>query len=172
MKSKYVTLAVVSALVAACGGGSPDNRAPVNQAPNITAIADQSTVANNASQPIAFSVADEQVGSLAISVTSDRQQLVPDSGLSLDGSGTARALTVTPIIDMTGDAFITIIITDQEGLSASTSFSLAVNAEQKSMQQFARDTFATSEDDEPVFINAVEFSQDADDDDFADLLAQ
>ena len=40
------------------------------------------------------------------------------------------------------------------------------------MQQFIRAAFASSADDDPELINAVEFAQDADDDDFADLLAQ
>lgn len=172
MRIITVSLAVASALLAACGSDSADNRAPVNEAPSITAIGDQNTVANSTSQPIAFVVSDEQAGNLAISATSDRQLLVPDGSLSLSGGGTERTLTVTPTADMTGDAFITIVVTDQGGLSAGTSFLLTVDAEQKSMQQFTRETFVGSEDDEPAFINAVEFAQDADDDDFADLLAQ
>jgi len=156
MKIMTVSLAVASVLLAACGGDSADNRAPVNQAPSITAIGDQNTVANTTSQPIAFVVTDEQAGNLQISATSDRQLLVPDGSLSLNGGGTERTLSVSPVADMTGDAFITIVVTDQGGLSASTSFLLIVG----------------SEDDEPAFINAVEFAQDADDDDFADLLAQ
>ena len=172
MKTMYAGLVSVTMLVAACSSGSSDSPPPMNTAPGITAIADQAMSANGTSQPIAFAVNDEQLGSLAISAMSDRQQVVPDSGLTLTGSGGSRTITATPVIDTTGDAFITIIVTDQEGLSASTSFLLTVNAEQKSLLQFARDTFAASEDDDPALINAVEFVQDADDDDFADLLAQ
>ena len=103
---------------------------------------------------------------------SDRQQVVPDDGLVLAGSGADRTITVTPVDDVTGDAFITIVVTDPTGLSASASFLLVVDPEQRSMNQFARDTFATEADDEPVLINAVEFVMDAEEDDFADLLAQ
>ena len=83
----------------------------------------------------------------------------------------SRTLTVNPVVDMTGDAMITIIVRDAENLAASSSFLLTVTAEQKSMQQFTRDNFVSTPDDEPELINAVEFAQDADDDDFADLLA-
>lgn len=173
MKTLYVSLAALTALLAGCGGSSGD-RAPVdqNQAPTISAIADQATSANQESAPIAFSVMDENVTGLTISVTSDRQNVVPDSALALSGAAASRSLTATPVIDTTGDAMITIIATDDGGLSASTSFLLTVNAEQRSMAQFARDTFVTAEDDEPELVNAVEFLQDAEDDDFADLLAQ
>jgi len=158
--------------VTACSGSGSNDRAPVNQAPSIAAIAGQNTVANATSAPIAFSVFDEQVSSLSISASSDRQQVIPDSNLSLAGTGNERTVTATPLPDVTGDAFITIVATDAEGLSASTSFLLIVDAEQRSMQQFARDTFATDANEDPVLINAVEFAMDAEADDFADLLAQ
>ncbi len=171
MKRIHTSLIALTVLLSACGDSS-NNRAPVNQAPTISAISDVSATANQPSAPIPFSVADEEIGSLSIAVTSDRPNLVPDSGLSISGSGANRMLTATPIDDVVGDARISLVLTDREGLSASTSFLLTVDAEQRSIQQFARDAFATAEDDEPVLVNAVEFLQDADDDDFADLLAQ
>ena len=172
MKTQAISLLAASVLLAACSGGGSDDPAPVNQAPQIAAIADQTIAANGTSAAIAFSVSDENPAALAVSVTSDRQQVVPDGGIQLAGTGTDRSITVTPVVDTTGDAFITIVATDSAGLSASTSFLLAVDPEQRSMQQFARDAFAADADGEPDLINAVEFAQDAEDDDFADLLAQ
>ena len=64
---------------------------------------------------------------------------------------------------------ITTVVTDREGLSASSAFVLTVVPEQLSIQQFARSTFAEADNDEPTLINAVEFLQDADGDDFTDL---
>ncbi len=171
MKRRYLSLAAVSTLLAACGGSGGD-RPAVNLAPQIDVIAARSTTANGTSQPIAFSIADEDVDGVAITVSSDRQRLVPDTGIALAGSGSARSLTVTPELDETGDAFITVVVSDRQGLSASASFLLTVLPERKSMQQFARDAFAAGEDGEPVLINAVEFAEDAEADDFADLLAQ
>ena len=174
MKYKIQIVALIGLLVAGCGGGSDFSPAPapVNTAPTISAIADQNTTANEQSAAIAFTVTDEQTSNLSISVSSDNQQVVSDSGLVLGGNGTTRSLTITPVIDTLGDAFITIIVSDQAGLLASTSFLLTIIPQQKSIQQFVRTEFAQVEDGEPALINAVAFEQDADNDDFADLLAQ
>ena len=172
MNLKNLTVATIGLLVAACGNGSDPAPAPINAAPTISVIADQSTMANQASAPIAFTVTDEQLSSLGLSATSDNQEVVPDTGLVLGGSGGDRTLTVTPTLDRLGDAFITVTVTDQAGLSASTTFLLTIDPQQVSVQQFTRTTFALSADGDPELINAIEFTQDADNDDFADLLAQ
>ncbi len=171
MKLINAGLVVAVSLLAACGSDSAVDRQPVNQAPTVSAIPSSNTMANGPSQAIAFSVSDESVNSVAISASSDRPQLVPDEAIVIAGNGAHRTLTITPTADRTGDAMITVIARDTNGLAASSSFLLTVIAEQKSMQQFARDVFSSPEDDEPALINAVEFAQDADDDDFADLLA-
>ena len=169
MKIKIQIATLLSLLVAGCGG-SGSSPAPVNTAPTISAIADQSTSANVSTSAIAFTVTGGT--SLSFSTSSDNQQVVPDSGLDLVSNGASGSITVTPVIDTVGDAFITIIVTDQAGLSASTSFLLAIVAEQASIQQFVRTEFARAENGEPALINAVAFDQDAANDDFADLLAQ
>ena len=172
MNFRYASIAVVSILVAACDGGSSTPPPAANQAPTISAITDLNVPANQASQPISFTVADEQVGNLSFSLMSDNTDVVSNDRLELGGSGANRTLTVTPVADITGDAFVTIIITDSAGLSAGTSFLLTVKPQQKSMQQFTRDSFGEEANDEPSLVNAIEFAQDADDDEFADLLAQ
>ena len=161
-------------LLAACSNDSADEiqRPPANQAPIVSAIAATVATANRSSQPIAFSVSDEDADALLISAMSDRPEIVPTDGIVVAGAGQQRTLTITPVVDMTGDAMITVIAEDEEGLAASASFLLTVAAEQRSMQQFVRDTFSDADSDEPALINAVEFTQDADDDDFADLLEQ
>lgn len=171
MKTRYTAMALISMLIAACGGGSGNTPPAANAAPTISPIADQSTDANKESQPISFNVTDEQVSNLSYELASDNQQVVPDDGLVLGGNGANRTLTITPVVDTLGDAFVTVIVTDADGLSASTSFLLTIAPEQLSLQQFARTSFAGSADDAPEFVNAVEFTQDADEDDFADLLA-
>jgi hypothetical protein len=170
MNMKNQLVALVGLLVAACGG--TDYSAPrANVAPTISAIADQSAVANQKSGPIAFTVSDEQTGNLSVSASSDNQQIIPDSEIELGGSGSARTLAVTPVIDSLGDAYVTVFATDQQGLTASASFLLTIDPEQLSMQQFTRVNFAEDSSGEPELVNAVEFDQDASEDDFADLLA-
>lgn len=169
MNRFILLMAATGVMLAACESdrGGP---APVNVAPTISAVADLSITANRTSPAIGFTVNDERPDSLTIVATSDRQQLLPDTGLVIGGSGSTRSLAATPVIDELGDALITIVVTDTAGLSASTAFLLTVDPEQKSMQQFARDAFAADANDEPALINAVEFAQDAEEDDFADLL--
>lgn len=169
MKLKYQVVALLGLLVAGCGG-SGSAPAPINAVPTISSIPNQSTSANVASPAIPFTVSSSS--SLSFNTSSDNQQVVPDSGLDLVSNGASGSITVTPVIDTLGDAFITIIVTDQVGLSASTSFLLTIVPQQASMQQFVRTEFARSPDGEPALINAIAFNQDAEFDDFADLLAQ
>ena len=170
MKTNLSVLLLVVSLLAACSSDSSGERE--NIAPILSDIASVNTTANAVSQPIDFRVFDENVSTLSFDVNSDRPEVVSNDAIQVVGSGSMRSLEITPVVDMTGDSMITIIATDAAGLAASTSFLLTVVPEQKSMSQFARDTFTATEDDEPALINAVEFDQDADDDDFADLLAQ
>jgi hypothetical protein len=169
MKIRYVMTVLAGLLVAGCSG---DGRVPADEIPTITAIADQNTTANEQSTVITFTVMDEELASLSISVSSDNQQVIPDSGLALGGNGADRTLTVTPTIDVLGDAFITIIVSDPLGQTAGTSFLLTVVPQQQSLQQWTRAVFLEDEADDPELINAISFAQDADDDDFADFLAQ
>ncbi len=169
MKIRIQIAALLVLLVAGCGG-SGSSTAPVNTAPTISTIPDHSTSANATSMAISFAVTS--TGGLSYNVSSDNQQVVPDSGLDLVSNGASGSITVTPVIDTVGDAFITIIATDPAGLSASTSFLLTVVPQQRSLQQFVRTEFARAEDGAPELINAVAFDQDAENDDFADLLQQ
>ncbi len=169
MKTRIQFFTLLSLLLAGCGG-SGSSPVPVSMAPTISAIPDQSTSANVTSAAILFTVTGAT--SLSYSVTSDNQQAVPDTGLDLVTNGAGGSITVTPVIDTLGDAFITIIATDQAGLSASTSFLLTIIPQQVSMQQFVRTEFTKAADGEPALINAIAFDLDAENDDFADLLAQ
>ena len=170
MRVSIASLVLLTALLAACDNSS-NTPPPVNQAPTVAAIAATSTTANGASQPISFEVSDENPATLQLTATSDNPLLVTDDAIVIGGSDGSRTLTITPTTDMTGDAQISVVAVDAGGLMDGASFLLTVTAEQKSMQQFTRDSFADDADDDPPLINAVEFAQDADEDDFADLLA-
>ena len=168
MKNTHFLIVLVGILVAGCSGGS--NPAPVDAAPTISAIADQSTMANVQSNAITFTVDDEQIASLTITAMSDNQDTVRDGDLLFGGTGAARSLTVTPVADTLGDAVITITVTDTAGLSANSSFLLTIDPQQLSFRDFVRSAFAADPNSEPTLINAVQFDQDAGDDDFADLI--
>lgn len=171
MTHKTLYTGLVFLALAACANDGDENPPP-NTAPVLGAIADQSTPANAPSAAIGFAVTDEDAGAMSFALSSDNESLVASDAIALGGSGANRSVTITPTPDRLGDAMITIIGTDSDGLQAGTSFLLTVTPEQKSMQQFTRDTFAALPDGQPELVNAVEFALDAEDDDFADLLAQ
>ena len=172
MKATHIAVAAAALLLAACGGGSGSDPAPVNAAPAVSSIGDQTTAANGKSEPITFSISDEDVSSLRIALSSDNPGVIPDSGLEVSGNGKQRTLVVTPVIDTLGDAFVTVVATDDVGLTAGSSFLVVVTPEQKSMQEFTRTNFSKPADDEPALVNAIQFGQDAEIDDFSDLLSQ
>ena len=67
---------------------------------------------------------------------------------------------------------VSVVVTDRQGLAASTTLLLTIEALPASIQQFARDMFIEDADDDPALVNAIEFAQDADADDFGDLLVE
>src|SRR6266571_6397176 len=99
-----------------------------NTAPTLSNIADLSTSQNTATAPIAFTVGDAQTaaGSLTVSGASSNPTLVPGANIVFGGSGANRTVTVTPALNQTGTATITVTVSDGS-LTASKSFVLTVN---------------------------------------------
>jgi hypothetical protein len=102
----------------------------VNDAPTITAIADQVINEDGATTAIAFTVGDVETaaGSLTLSGGSSNTTLVPIANIVFGGSGASRTVTVTPAANQNGTATITVTVSDGS-LSAPTSFLLTVVAE-------------------------------------------
>src|SRR5437867_817024 len=100
-----------------------------NTPPTISSIADLSISQNTATAPIAFTVGDAQTsaGSLVVSGASSSPALVPNANIVFGGSGANRTVTVTPALNQTGTATITVTVSDGS-LTASDSFVLTVNA--------------------------------------------
>src|SRR5256886_12533406 len=100
---------------------------PVNDAPTISKIANQTIARNSSTGPIAFTVGDmdNNPGSLTVSATSSNPTLVPDCNIRFGGSGANRTVTVTPTRRKVGVATITVTVSD--GLATvSTSFTITV----------------------------------------------
>lgn len=66
------------------------------------------------------------ITSLRFAFESSNQTLQPVGGLQVTGGGTARTLTVTPSRNQSGTSDIILTVTNQQGLSANTSFRLTV----------------------------------------------
>lgn len=98
----------------------------VNDAPVMSAIADQVIAANTSTGPLAFTIADEDLASVTVSGSSSNSTLVPNAAIVFGGSGANRTVTVTPALNQSGTATITVTVTDGGGGIATDSFDLAV----------------------------------------------
>ena len=99
---------------------------PVNDAPTIGAIANQ-TILINSSALVAFGIddIDNDPAGLQITATSSNPAVVPVAGIVPGGSGTDRNVTITPTLLKTGSSVITVTVDDGD-LTASRSFVLVV----------------------------------------------
>ena len=102
----------------------------VNDAPVISPIAGQATNEDTPAGAIPFTVGDVETpaSDLVVTASSSNPALVPGGGISLGGSSTSRTIMITPAMNQSGSATITVTVRDAEGLAASSSFALTVNA--------------------------------------------
>ena len=103
--------------------------APINTAPTITTVANQTIAANTTTAALPFSVNDRETAatSLTVSAVSANQTLVPNANITLSGTGTNRTVTVRPAANQSGSAVITLTVSDA-ALTASSSFTVTVTA--------------------------------------------
>jgi hypothetical protein len=102
---------------------------PVNQPPTISHIPDQSISEDAPATVILFTIDDVETaaGNLIVSARSSNQALIPDANLRLGGSGTSRALLLTPAANENGAATITLTVSDG-ATNLSTTFLVTVAA--------------------------------------------
>ncbi|MBI3414735.1 MAG: VCBS repeat-containing protein, partial [Verrucomicrobia bacterium] len=106
----------------------------VNHAPSISLIANQVISQNGSTGPIPFNVNDalnETPASslvVAASVVASPSSLLQATDVVFAGSGVGRTVTVTPAKNTAGQAAITLTVTDAGGLTATTQFTVVVNA--------------------------------------------
>ena len=101
---------------------------PLNDLPLISEITDQTLEPNTATGVIPFTIFDTETPATLLGVTaaSSNPTLVPSSGIVLGGSGTTRAVRVTPAASQTGTATVTLTVTDAGGGTATESFFMIV----------------------------------------------
>ena len=100
---------------------------PVNTAPTIANMADQSIEQDSQLGPINFTIGDQETNASQLTVTgsSNNQSLVSNANITFGGSGSQRTLTVVPQTGQYGAATIQVIVSDGE-LSTTESFVLNV----------------------------------------------
>ncbi len=99
---------------------------PVNDAPTIGAVANQSLVTGGSTAPIPFAVGDVETAAanLVVTAASSNTTVVPTANLGLGGSGASRTLTIKAA-KQTGTATIRLTVSDG-ALTASTAFVVTV----------------------------------------------
>jgi len=97
---------------------------PVNDAPTITAIADQTILEDGKTPAITFHVADIDNDVLELTVTgsSDDTSVIPVSGFAFTGNGGERTVAITPTADQNGNIPSALTVRDPGGLSNSSPF--------------------------------------------------
>ena len=101
---------------------------PVNDAPTISDIPNQSTRRSTQTAAIPFTISDLETSasSLIVSGSSSNTTLVPNASIVFGGSGSNRTLRITPALNRTGTATITVRVRDGS-LTASDTFVLTVS---------------------------------------------
>jgi Leucine-rich repeat (LRR) protein len=105
---------------------------PQNQPPSINLPAIWPIAANTTSPPLGFDVTDDVTISNLLTVTglSSNLALIPNSNIQLGITASNRTLTVTPVGGKTGNALITLTVTDETGLSTPASVLVNVVTQQ------------------------------------------
>lgn len=100
---------------------------PVNDPPILSIIPDQEIDEDTATEPIPFIITDvdNEPEEITVRGESSNQELVVDEDIVIEGSGSERTVTITPLTDQVGETIITLIADDGED-TGETSFTLAV----------------------------------------------
>lgn len=98
-----------------------------NDPPTISQIPDQVIPKNRKSGPISFKVGDTETdpAQLQVTVESSAPSVIPVSGIAIAGLGADRTLSIDPTNGQTGDAIVTISVSDGQSWTT-TSFSVSV----------------------------------------------
>ena len=104
------------------------NVTPVNDAPTITAIADQSILEDEKTAAITFKVADidDDVLNLDVVASSDDISIIPVSGFAFTGNGGERTVTITPLADQNGNISVALTVEDPGGLTDTSPFTVNI----------------------------------------------
>ncbi|MBF0371170.1 MAG: tandem-95 repeat protein [Magnetococcales bacterium] len=128
-----------------------------NNWPTISTIINQAISVNTSTDAIAFTVSDVETAAddLVVTANSNNTTLVPDDNIVLAGSGEDRTVTLTPAADQTGNAVITITVSDGVASSSET-FTLSVTQPDNTAPTIS--TIANQQTDESTATGAIAFT--------------
>ncbi len=101
----------------------------INDAPTLSAISTQTINEDNVLQALPFVIddSDTAIGDLVITVSSSNPSLIPTANVVLNGTGTNRTLSISPLANLSGVSQITISANDGK-VTSSSSFLVIVNS--------------------------------------------
>ncbi|EDY81493.1 hypothetical protein VDG1235_1111 [Verrucomicrobiia bacterium DG1235] len=101
----------------------------INVAPTVSTLESLQIKENETSEALAFSISDFELAAeeLTVEVTSNNSDLLDASGILVSGSGSDRFLSLNPKLNTSGEAKITISVSDGEDVSISE-FAIVVNS--------------------------------------------
>jgi hypothetical protein len=99
-----------------------------NKPPEIATVANQTLDQGSTLSGLNLTISDRETSaaSLTVAAVSQNQTLLPNSRITLGGSGASRTLSLNPIPVQNGSTVITVTVTDGDGASTSINFSLSV----------------------------------------------
>ena len=97
----------------------------------------QPITAESSAVPFSISDAETAAENLRVTATSSNTALLPDSGISLSGTGSSRTLTLLPVPAATGAATVTLLVSDGTFTRQSTLLFIARDP-QSAAAQFTR----------------------------------
>jgi uncharacterized repeat protein (TIGR02543 family) len=102
----------------------------VNDAPSISAVANQTVVSGSSSGPVNFIVGDAETAASALTLTasSSAPAILPPGGVVFGGSGSNRTVTLTPAAGQSGSVNVTLTVSDGVA-SSSVIFLLTVQVQ-------------------------------------------
>jgi len=166
-------IALLGLIAVACTHDDDDDDDPgLNMAPGITSIGDRLIEANETSF-IAFVIDDDRTATNALTVAamSDNQAVIADSGLAITGSDRNRRLEITPVATQLGVANITVTVTDADGETDQTMFTLTVIEQEVLASNFVPAVFGDAANATPRDINSRVLVNDAEDTDLFSVVA-
>jgi internalin A len=109
------------------GRGAKVSYIPQNQRPSISMVSNW-LAATNASASISFFISDDLTSSdrLVIATNSSNSGLIANANILVSGTNENRTLTLIPTANQTGTSLITVMVTDEAGLSTNASVSVTV----------------------------------------------
>jgi Metallo-peptidase family M12B Reprolysin-like/Dockerin type I domain len=99
-----------------------------NTPPTVSDILNQLVNSSTSTGTIPFTIGDAQTAAaaLTVSATSSNTTLLPNTGITLGGSGASRTINLTPALGQFGITTVSVSVTDGSGLEVRETFQLFV----------------------------------------------